>query len=259
MNRKLLALLTVALGAPVALGALTFDIKTPTDEFTGYIQQAVDFARPVYNDNSDKAFAIYNYVKDTKTPNINYLVNEIAQLISNSLKNDKMRNMLNTIYKTGFKNLVNLLNMANAITIPPLAIPFAEKTLGYNRKTAEQFANAMIDLTKFIQISYDNIYIPLIENQLDEIFATQSVEAIAAKLEQLITRPEVRTVILEGLLDIKKNWPFISEKLSEFGFDANTVERIVNNTYAVIKPVDDMLINMPVMAPGVPNIPGVEW
>lgn len=260
MNKKLLALLAVALGAPVALGAQKFDVKTPTDKVTEYIEQAYNIVGPVYEQNWPKGLEIYSYITTEKVPDINYLVTKSAELISNVLKNDKMRNMLYMIYKTDLTELVDLLMLGNAITIPPLAIPFAEKTLGYNRDTAVLFSNAMVDLASWTQKLYSDVYMPLIKDKLENIFATQSVAAISEKIHELIANPEVRAIVLDGLLNIKKHWTFISTKLGEFGFNAEIAERIVDNFYTIIKTIDNYYFSMPVtVLPGVPNIPGIEW
>lgn len=260
MNKNLLALLAIAVSAPSIVSAMTTtDVATAITKIDRHMEDLYNIVGPVYDNNWPKGLKIFEYITTEKNPQIDYLISMIAELASNVLKNEKMRNMLFMIYSQDLSQLAELLMLGNAITIPPLAVPFAEKTLGYDRAAAIAFANAMVDLAAWVQELYKNVYLKYIKGQLDTIFATQQVDAIKAKLNELFASAEVRGIVLAGLLNLKKHWPFIAAKLGEFGFNAAIAERILDKAYAIAKEIEATYMTMPVTAPGVPNIPGVEW
>lgn len=262
MNKKL-SMLAVAVSMTALCNAGSFDVNIPVNKISGYLDEILKETGPIYNQNWQKALELYNYATTNKTFDVHYVVEKASELINSILSNDKMRQILFALYKTDIDELARVLMLGNAITIPPLAINFAKTTLGYDNATAMQFSNALVDLAEWMQELYRSIYIVHLKNKLDDIFAKRDVKDISIKLNELLTQPDVREVVLKGLLYLKKHWAFIVDRLRTYGLDPVTAESIVNKLYATVRAIEEKWMpTMPVeLKPlhDIPVIPGIEW
>jgi hypothetical protein len=248
MNTKLLALIALTLGAQSMFGIdlspeqiaqqLNSGVMTDMSKFLTDNKAVMTI---IYDKYQPEAIKVYEYIKTTPWT-VDSASDKIAKVARMVLQNDIANKMFREAYVVDLEPYTKLLKMAKRALVGEAIENYAKKT-GFTDADAKKLKDGIKDLAEWVTEFYNKTYKTHIKDKLDTIFTNIDVKAIVDKIKNLINDPDARGLVLDGIEKIDANWPYIKEKLGEYGFNASAFEGFKNRVLDSITNINDKLNN----------------